>query len=101
MAGADGWARDEVATWNGWTGKETLAVPGGPGHSALKFASVMQHAQRIITVAPIHELWDDRGTVDASRSRHLAADELRELLCLGPLRFVVVEVGSPPRWAIA
>jgi hypothetical protein len=101
MAGADGWARDEVATWNGWTGNETLAVPGGPGHSALKLASVMQHAQRIITVAPIHELWDDRGTVDASRSRHLAADELRELLRHGPLRFVVVEVGSPPRWAIA
>jgi hypothetical protein len=58
----------------------------------------MQPAERIITVTPIHELWDDRGTVNASRSRDLAAEELRELLRRGPLRFVVVEVGLKPRW---
>ncbi len=58
----------------------------------------MQPAQRVITVIPIHELWDDRGTVHASRSRDLAADELRELLRRGPLRFVVASVGLKPRW---
>ena len=44
---------------------------------------VMQPEQRVVTVTPIQELWDDRGTVNASRSRDLAANELRELLRAG------------------
>ncbi len=71
---------------------------GGLGRSASEQASIMQPSQRIITVAPIHELWNDRGTVNATRSHDLAADEIRELLRRGPLRFVVVTVGSKPRW---
>ncbi len=61
-------------------------------------AVFMQPSKRIITSIPIHELWDDRGTVNATHSRDLSADELRELLRRGPLRFVVVDVGSKPRW---
>jgi hypothetical protein len=60
--------------------------------------ATMQPTQRIMTVTPIHELWNDRGTVNASRSLGLAADEIRDLLRRGPLRFVVVEAGFKPRW---
>jgi hypothetical protein len=60
--------------------------------------NVMRPEQRIVTVTPIHELWDSRGTVSATRSRDLVAHELRELLRRGPLRFVVIDIGSRPRW---
>jgi len=58
----------------------------------------MQPSQRIITATPLRELWDERGPVDTCRSRDLTADDLRELLRRGPLRFVVADVGSRPRW---
>jgi hypothetical protein len=58
----------------------------------------MQPAERIITVTPVRELWDDHGTVNARRSRDVASDEIRELLRRGPLQFVVVEIGFKPRW---
>src|SRR4051812_38252296 len=58
----------------------------------------MQPSQRIITATPMRALWDDRGAVPASRSRDLSAGDIRELLRRGPLRFVVADVGSRPRW---
>jgi hypothetical protein len=73
-------------------------VLGGSRRPALVLGFVMQPEQRVVTVTPIQELWDDCGTVNASRSRDLAANELRELLRRGPVRFVVIDVGSHPRW---
>ena len=58
----------------------------------------MQPFQRVITAMPLHELWDERGPVAASRARDLSADDLRELLRRGTLRFVVADVGFRPQW---
>ncbi len=58
----------------------------------------MQPSQRVITAIPTRELWDEHGPVDSTRSRDLSADDIRELLRRGPLRFVVADVGSGPRW---
>jgi len=59
---------------------------------------MMHHSQRVITSIPLSELWDERGAVRAIRSRDLSADDIRQLLRRGPMRFVVAEVASPPRW---
>jgi hypothetical protein len=58
----------------------------------------MQPALRIVTELPLQELWDDTGVVSQHRLRDLSSDDVRELLRRGPIRFVVVEVGSKPRW---
>ncbi|MFM7075519.1 MAG: hypothetical protein ACKO3G_05550 [Planctomycetaceae bacterium] len=58
----------------------------------------MQPSQRVITAIPTRELWDEHGPVDATRSRDLSADDIRELLRRGPLRFVVADIGTGPRW---
>ena len=57
--------------------------------------------QRIVTRLPPAELWDDAGPVPASRDRDLTAADIRGLLRAGPVRFVVAEVGKPPRWVPA
>jgi len=57
----------------------------------------MKLAQRLVGL-PMPELWDDRDTVPASRSRDLTAEDVRAALRLGPLRFVVADCGKRPEW---
>jgi hypothetical protein len=47
---------------------------------------------------PLAELWDDAGPVVARRGRDLTAADIRELLRAGRVRFVVADIGAPPRW---
>ena len=58
----------------------------------------MEPSQRVITATPMRELWDQNGPVAAHRSRDLTAADLRDLLRRGPVRFVVADPGSRPRW---
>jgi len=58
----------------------------------------MRAADRIITTLPLAELFDERGPVAAVRGRDLTADDIRDLLRAGPLRFVVANCGSRPVW---
>lgn len=58
----------------------------------------MHSSQRIITALPLRELWDDRGPVEARRSRDLSAADIRDLLGRGPVRFVIADVGVKPAW---
>ena len=57
--------------------------------------------QRIVTRLPLAELWDDAGPLSAAEVRDLAAEDIRDLLRAGPVRFAVANVGSPLRWVPA
>ena len=58
----------------------------------------MRPEQRIVTQLPLKELWNDDGPIAAERLRELSRARVRELLRAGPVRFVVVDVGSKPEW---
>lgn len=54
--------------------------------------------QRVVTRLPLAELWDDAGPVAAANARNLTAANIRDLLRVGPVRFVVADIGAPLRW---
>ncbi len=58
----------------------------------------MRSSQRIVTHFPLEDLWDDAGSVPGTRGAPLRAEELRERLRQGPVRFVVADCGCPLRW---
>ena len=57
--------------------------------------------QRVVTRIPLTELWNETGSVPAAESRDLAAEDIRALLRIGPVRFVVADVGRPLQWVPA
>jgi hypothetical protein len=58
----------------------------------------MDAAHKIVTHLPLEELWRDDGFTTRSRGGSLGKDALTDLLRIGPVQFVVVDVGSPPFW---
>ena len=58
----------------------------------------MRLSERIITELPLRELFNESGAVKAVRQRDVAADDIRELLRAGSVRFVVANCGSKPIW---
>jgi hypothetical protein len=54
--------------------------------------------QRAVTRLPLDELWDETGPVSAAKVRDLVAEDIRDLLRAGPVRFVVANVGAPLWW---
>jgi hypothetical protein len=58
----------------------------------------MRPDQRIVTNLPLDELWDASGPILAERSRDLTYAQIRELLKMGPIRFVVADVGHKLDW---
>lgn len=60
----------------------------------------MDPAKRIVTTMPLHELWDRDGPLPLKRGRTLSAADIAERLRVGPVRFVVADVG-PLTWVEA
>jgi hypothetical protein len=58
----------------------------------------MRPQERIITRLPLEQLWDDSGNLAATRVRDLSRAEIRDLLTLLPVQFVVANVGKNLRW---
>jgi hypothetical protein len=58
----------------------------------------MKYNLRIVTSVPLTEVWNDLGRIDATRQRHLALEDLRQLVQAGFVRFAVANVGLPLRW---
>jgi len=54
--------------------------------------------RRIVTKLPLAELWSDTGPVAARRVRCLTAQDIRDFLRAGPVRFVIANIGEPLRW---
>ena len=55
---------------------------------------------RIVKRLPLEGLWDENGQdLNLHAARELGGDDIRDLIRGGrPVPFVVVNVGSPPRW---
>ena len=53
---------------------------------------------QIVERTPLIELWDDTGSVATARGRDLSADDVREWLRQGAVRFVVANIGEPLLW---
>lgn len=58
----------------------------------------MDPASRVVTALPLLELWTGRGPVEGHKVRDLEAADIRELLRVGSVRFVVAELDRPLRW---
>jgi hypothetical protein len=58
----------------------------------------MNQSAKIVTHLPLRELWREDGLVTTSRARSLADDDITALLRVGPVEFVVVDVGHAARW---
>jgi len=58
----------------------------------------MDAAVRIVSHLPLQELWGDKGFTTKLRGRWLADDDIASFLRAGPVQFVVINVGMPPRW---
>jgi hypothetical protein len=54
--------------------------------------------QRIVTKLPLTELWDEKGTLDGGRIRHLDQSLIRELLQTGTVQFIVANCGTKLNW---
>jgi hypothetical protein len=55
-------------------------------------------ADRMVTVLPLRELFDETGPVEATRGSDLSAVDIRERLGDPLLRFVIASVGAKLRW---
>lgn len=58
----------------------------------------MRLGQRIVSKAPLDELWNEQGVVSEKELRELNASDITEMLRAGKVRFVVADVGSPLKW---
>lgn len=61
----------------------------------------MDPSKRIVASLPLTSLWRGEGELVARRQRDLSRDELRDLLRLNHVTFVVAEAGKPLRWISA
>lgn len=53
---------------------------------------------RVVTRLPLEELWGETGIVAASRLRWITGDQVRDLLRVGGVQFVMADVGVAMRW---
>src|SRR5947207_4176659 len=58
----------------------------------------MDSQLRIVTRLPLQELWRDDETFTHVRERWLTANDVTALLKLGPVQFVLADVGMPLSW---
>jgi hypothetical protein len=58
----------------------------------------MENSLKIVTRLPLLELWRVNGFTSRSRRRELSVEAITNLLRLGPVEFVVADVGSSLSW---
>jgi len=58
----------------------------------------MHTDKRLVTGLPLESLWNEDGLLDASKRRELTAENIRALLRLGAISFVVADCGLPLVW---
>ncbi len=55
----------------------------------------MDPSQRVVVKMPLSEIWDDHGPIVAHHKRYLRADDIKAMLRLSPVQFIVANVGDP------
>ena len=58
----------------------------------------MDTDKRLVIRLPLESLWNGDGPLDASRRRDLTAEDIKALLRLGAVSFVVADCGLPLVW---
>lgn len=58
----------------------------------------MTKTQQSVLKIPIEKLFDEEQSIELQRLRDLGAVDIKEFLRLGPVRFVVANVGKPLGW---
>ena len=58
----------------------------------------MDPGLKVVITIPLHELWRNDGSVTSPRGKWLTEDDIQGLLRLGPVHFVVADVGLPLSW---
>ena len=58
----------------------------------------MDATEHVVVGLPLDGLWDGVGTSGAVKGRELAQTDIKALLRLGPVPFVIADVGEPLRW---
>ena len=58
----------------------------------------MDFKVKVVTRLPLNELWNERKLLHLSRKRSLSENDLADLLRLGPVQFIVANVGEKLRW---
>ena len=58
----------------------------------------MDVSERVVVGLPLDSLWESGGALGAAKGRELAQADIQALLRLGPVPFVVADVGEPLRW---
>ena len=53
---------------------------------------------KYVRQTPLSKLWTDREWVKAQRGRNLTISDIKDILQVGPVRFVVANVGAPLEW---
>ena len=53
---------------------------------------------RIVTILPLTELWDERGTLTFERGPQLGRDDIASRLRAGETRFILADVGESLKW---
>lgn len=61
----------------------------------------MGPANRVVVQTPLQHLWSEDGTIPSTRIGSVNTEDIRELLRLGPVRFVIADVGLPLKWISA
>ena len=74
----------------------TMSPAGAVGNGE-EWQYVMDAALRIVLQAPLTELWDSSGPLDARRTKGLGESDIVRLLQDGS-SFVIAEVGKPLKW---
>jgi hypothetical protein len=75
-----------------------MPTDGGIAKRELESLRIMDAKLRIITHLPLAELWRDDGLATSERERSLTDAGVRQLLKLGPVQFVVADLGGAPQW---
>ena len=58
----------------------------------------MDVSLKFVTRLLLQELWQDNGFTTTARGRSLTQEDISSLLRIGPVQFVVADVGTPLRW---
>ncbi|HYO62055.1 MAG TPA: hypothetical protein VER08_00205 [Pyrinomonadaceae bacterium] len=58
----------------------------------------MEPGQRYVSQTPLHELWNEQGSLTARKLREVDAADIKNLLKAGKVRFVVADVGDKLNW---
>jgi hypothetical protein len=60
--------------------------------------STLKPSQKVVTLTPITQLWNNNGRVPGQRGPQLTQGDISTLFKQGPVQFVIADIGHPFAW---